>query len=72
MKILITGICGFAGSTLAQALLESRPGLEIIGLDNFIRPGSETNRARLKTLGVKLLHGDIRAASDLENVTTSM
>ncbi|MFH1498615.1 MAG: NAD-dependent epimerase/dehydratase family protein [Verrucomicrobiota bacterium] len=68
MKILITGICGFVGSTLTRALLATRPGLEIVGLDNFIRPGSETNRDELKALGVKLLHGDIRAASDLETL----
>ncbi len=68
MKLLITGACGFVGSTLARALLETAPGLEIVGLDNFIRPGSETNRSGLKALGVKLLHGDIRQASDLEAV----
>jgi len=66
MRILISGACGFVGSTLAKALLETRPGLQLVGLDNFIRPGSETNRAALQALGMKLFHGDIRAASDLE------
>ena len=66
MKLLITGICGFVGSTLAHALLDAIPGLELVGLDNFIRPGAETNRTALKARGVKLFHGDIRAASDLE------
>ena len=46
MKILITGICGFVGSTLAKAWLEAEPGVAIYGLDNFIRPGSEQNRQR--------------------------
>ncbi len=68
MKILITGICGFVGSTLAETLLATQSSLEIIGLDNFIRPGSETNRDRLKALGIRLFHGDIRAASDLEGL----
>lgn len=68
MKILITGICGFVGSTLARSLLAAQPGLELVGLDNFIRPGSETNRAELKALGVRLFHGDLRAASDLETL----
>ncbi|WP_221032958.1 NAD-dependent epimerase/dehydratase family protein [Actomonas aquatica] len=68
MKILITGICGFVGSTLAEAFHASGSGHELIGLDNFIRPGSESNRARLKALGIKLHHGDIRAASDLEGL----
>jgi len=68
VRILITGICGFVGSTLAKALLAHRADLEILGIDNFIRPGSETNRAELKALGIKILHGDIRSASDLESI----
>ena len=67
MKILITGICGFVGSTLARTLVEGGTH-ELLGLDNFIRPGSETNRAELKALGIKLFHGDIRSASDLEAI----
>ncbi len=65
MRILLTGVCGFVGSTLARALAEAG-GHEIVGFDNFIRPGSESNRAALKQRGVKLFHGDLRAASDLE------
>ena len=68
MKILISGICGFVGTALAKALVSAYPGIELAGIDNFIRPGSETNRAALKSLGVKLAHGDIRAASDLETL----
>lgn len=67
MKILITGICGFVGSSLARAFAQAG-GHELIGLDNFIRPGSETNRAELKQLGVQIFHGDIRSASDLEAI----
>lgn len=68
MKILITGVCGFVGSTLARALVQSGFQGEIFGLDNFIRPGSETNREELKRLGVVLTHGDLRSASDLETL----
>ena len=68
MRVFITGICGFVGSTLAKALLAHRTDLEILGIDNFIRPGSETNRDELKALGIKLLHGDIRSSSDLEAI----
>lgn len=68
MNVLITGICGFAGSTIARALLDSRSGLKITGLDNFIRPGSPTNIAELKRRGVSLVHGDVRAASDFETL----
>lgn len=68
MKLLITGVCGFVGSTLARALAEFDAGCEIVGVDNFIRPGSESNCDALKKLGVKLHHGDLRAASDLETL----
>src|SRR3954469_20749564 len=68
MRILISGVCGFVGSTLTRSLIEQGGGHEIFGFDNFIRPGSETNRAELKKLGVKLFHGDLRAASDLETL----
>jgi len=64
MKILITGSCGFVGSTLTRALLESSPGLQIVGVDNFIRPGSELNRRELARLGVKIIHADVRSATD--------
>lgn len=66
MKILITGICGFVGSSLARFWRETSPDWTISGLDNFIRPGSEGNRLALKRLGVKLSHADLRSASDLE------
>lgn len=68
MKVLITGVCGFVGSSVAHALLDRDSSLSIIGLDNFIRPGSETNRQALKERGVKLFHGDIRSASDFETI----
>ena len=68
MTILITGICGFVGSVLAEHLLERKPGLSIFGIDNLMRPGSELNRGRLRQLGVQVIHGDIRAASDFEGL----
>jgi CDP-paratose 2-epimerase len=66
MKILITGICGFVGSTLASALQSADPGVVLYGLDNFSRPGSEHNRTSLHKKGINLFHGDIRCASDFE------
>lgn len=68
MKILITGICGFVGSSVAESLVERRPGVEIWGIDNCMRPGSETNRPRLHKLGARVIHGDIRSASDFESL----
>src|SRR5260370_19430443 len=71
MKILITGMCGFVGSALARALLELRPGVSIAGIDNLVRPGWEGNRAGLRKLGIEALHGDIRLASDFENLSAA-
>lgn len=68
MDVLITGICGFTGCTLARGLAERIPGVRLHGIDNFIRPGSETNRAALKALGARIVHGDIRSAADLETL----
>lgn len=68
MRILITGVCGFVGSALAESLLERLEGLNITGVDNLMRPGSETNRIRLERLGVKFMHADLRAASDVLDI----
>ncbi|MEI9919959.1 MAG: NAD-dependent epimerase/dehydratase family protein [Bacteroidota bacterium] len=65
MKILITGICGFVGSSVARTLKAASPNYEIIGIDNFIRPGSWTNRDEIKKMCTHFFHGDIRNESDL-------
>lgn len=66
MKVLITGICGFVGATLAKSLLDQGVAEEIIGIDNFSRPGSERNRDVMISLGVEIIRGDIRSASDVD------
>jgi CDP-paratose 2-epimerase len=68
MKILITGICGFVGSRLARALQERLAGVEITGIDNLLRPGSETNRQHLADYGIRFAHGDLRMRSDVESL----
>lgn len=65
MRILITGVCGFVGSALAECLLERVEGIRVAGIDNLMRPGAETNRARMEPLGVEFIHGDLRSASDV-------
>ena len=66
MKILITGICGFAGSSIAKALLHSHTDLSILGLDNFSRRGSEINISQFTKFEVDLIRGDIRSQSDID------
>lgn len=60
MRILVTGGCGFVGSTLIRQLRESHSGFEIAAIDNFVREGSRSNIAPLEALGVKIVEGDIR------------
>ncbi len=68
MKILITGICGFVGSTLAEELRSEPWVTSIIGIDNFCRPGSELNRSPLVSSGIQIFSGDIRIQSDVDNL----
>ena len=68
MHVLITGICGFVGSTIALAMRRLRPEAKISGVDNFCRPGSETNRLHLQKAGVHVGHRDVRCASDIDTL----
>ena len=68
MKILITGACGFAGTSIAKSLLQSHSNLQIVGLDNFSRKGSELNISELTDFGIDLIRGDIRSQSDIDDL----
>lgn len=68
MRILITGACGFVGSELCFTLQDQLSDLQITGLDNLSRRGSWRNLQRLEQRGIRVLHGDIRQASDLESM----
>lgn len=66
MKVLVTGCCGFVGSTIAEGL--AARGAKVSGIDNLSRPGSERNRAALPRAGVRVFHGDLRCASDVDEL----
>jgi CDP-paratose 2-epimerase len=67
MTTLLTGACGFVGTTLARALVEDGEA-DVVGCDSLVRPGSERNRAVLRALGVRLVHADLRCASDVDGL----
>ena len=48
MKILITGGCGFIGSSLAIFLKEKIKTAQITSIDNLSRKGSTLNKDRTK------------------------
>ena len=62
MKVLITGGCGFLGSTLALYLRER--GHTVVAMDNLVRRGSESNILRLQEHGIAFVHGDVRCVED--------
>jgi len=70
-RLLITGICGFVGSVVARRLLEHLSGLQIVGIDNLARAGSETNVEPLRALGIDVRILDLRNESDLAGLPPS-
>jgi CDP-paratose 2-epimerase len=70
VKVFITGICGFVGSAIATRVRQAIPDAEIFGIDNLSRLGSEKNR-RLAAGKIRVIHGDIRIASDLEGLSAA-
>ncbi len=65
-KILVTGGCGFVGSSLAISFKNRYPGLDVLCLDNLKRRGSELNIPRLKKHGIEFVHGDVRNREDID------
>lgn len=65
-QCIITGGCGFVGSSLALRLKARHPDARILALDNFYRTGSRLNAVRLRDAGVTVVEGDVRRKADLE------
>jgi len=68
MKYLVTGGCGFVGAAVCRVLVERASGVEVTVLDNQRRRGSERNRPQLERLGVRVAHGDLRVAGDIDDL----
>ena len=65
MRVLITGITGFAGSHLADYLLAEHPAVEVYGLCRW-----RSRRENIRHLGsrVRLTEGDLRDEASLRQV----
>jgi len=68
LKILITGGCGFVGSSLAKHFKTRYPSYEITVLDNLYRKGSELNIEPLEKMGITFIKGDVRFYDDLKDL----
>lgn len=60
--MLVTGGCGFVGSSLSLRLREKFPQSRITVVDNLSRKGSELNALRLREAGIECLVADVRYA----------
>ena len=69
MNILITGGCGFVGSSLCISIKNKFKEYKIIAFDNFYRKGSIINKKRLEKIGIKVIKGDIRFKKDLDKIS---
>lgn len=68
MNILVTGGCGFVGSAICRGLVAHFPGCRVTSLDSFRRAGAEGNRSQLESLGIAVVHGDVRLQSDFDAI----
>ncbi len=66
MIVLITGAAGFVGSSIAKQLRKYSKSIQIIGIDNLSRKGSELNIQALKDIDCQFFHGDIANQNDVD------
>ncbi len=66
-RIVITGGCGFIGSSLAAGLI--RKGCFVTVVDNLSRRGSELNLSRLSAMGAEFSKGDTCDRTALDRLT---
>lgn len=65
-NLVITGGAGFVGSNLAVLFKRAFPDLAVTAFDSLKRRGSELTLPRLRTHGVRFVHGDVRCPEDFD------
>ena len=68
MKILITGGCGFIGSSLAIFLKEKIKTAQITSIDNLSRKGSTLNKNRITKKKISNIKKDISNFSNIKKL----
>jgi UDP-glucose 4-epimerase len=71
-RILVTGGCGFIGSTTIDLLLREHAPARIVILDNLVRGGLSNVEAALRDPRVELVRGDIRDAETVRSACAGM
>lgn len=66
MKILITGAAGFVGSKMVEYFYSIDKAIDLIGIDNLSRKGSEFNVEKLKIFNLNFYKGDISFQKDVD------
>lgn len=67
--ILITGGCGFVGSSLALRLRQMYPQARLTVIDNLVRKGSELNVPRLASAGIEFIQGNVQDTAPFAGLT---
>ncbi len=68
MTILITGAAGFVGSKMAEYFNLADSSIQLIGIDNLSRKGSETNLGKLAKYDCNFIVGDISNQKDIDSL----
>jgi CDP-paratose 2-epimerase len=71
-NIIITGGCGFVGSSIALYLRKTKPDSTITAIDNLSRKGSELNVERLTKAGITVTKADVRKAETFASLSADL